>query len=285
MDLTLGDRTGEVNAKLWDLNNIDENLYRENMLIKVRGRIVQWQAQLQLNIERIRPVEDSDGVSIEDFVQSAPYDPQWMYNELLKYLEKIQHTEIYLIVQTILERKKEKLQYFPAAKSNHHSIRGGLLYHILTMLRAGEKMLEVYPHLNHNLLYAGILLHDIAKIDEMDANELGIVNDYRVEGKLLGHIIQGIKEIEQVGRDLGADPEVLMLLEHMVLTHHYEPEFGSPKKPLIPEAELLHYLDTIDARLYDIRTALSNTEEGNFSERVWSLDNRRLYRANIQGEE
>ncbi len=285
MDLTLGDRTGEVNAKLWDLNNIDENLYRENMLIKVRGRIVQWQAQLQLNIERIRPVEDSDGVSIEDFIQSAPYDPQWMYNELLKYLEKIQHTEIYLIVQTILERKKEKLQYFPAAKSNHHSIRGGLLYHILTMLRAGEKMLEVYPHLNHNLLYAGILLHDIAKIDEMDANELGIVNDYRVEGKLLGHIIQGIKEIEQVGRDLGADPEVLMLLEHMVLTHHYEPEFGSPKKPLIPEAELLHYLDTIDARLYDIRTALSNTEEGNFSERVWSLDNRRLYRANIQGEE
>ena len=285
MDLTLGDRTGEVNAKLWDLNNIDENLYRENMLTKVRGRIVQWQAQLQLNIERIRPVEDSDGVSIEDFIQSAPYDPQWMYNELLKYLEKIQHTEIYLIVQTILERKKEKLQYFPAAKSNHHSIRGGLLYHILTMLRAGEKMLEVYPHLNHNLLYAGILLHDIAKIDEMDANELGIVNDYRVEGKLLGHIIQGIKEIEQVGRDLGADPEVLMLLEHMVLTHHYEPEFGSPKKPLIPEAELLHYLDTIDARLYDIRTALSNTEEGNFSERVWSLDNRRLYRANIQGEE
>ena len=116
MDLTLGDRTGEVNAKLWDLNNIDENLYRENMLIKVRGRIVQWQAQLQLNIERIRPVEDSDGVSIEDFIQSAPYDPQWMYNELLKYLEKIQHTEIYLIVQTILERKKEKLQYFPAAK-------------------------------------------------------------------------------------------------------------------------------------------------------------------------
>ena len=78
------------------------------MLIKVRGRIVQWQAQLQLNIERIRPVEDSDGVSIEDFIQSAPYDPQWMYNELLKYLEKIQHTEIYLIVQTILERKKER---------------------------------------------------------------------------------------------------------------------------------------------------------------------------------
>ena len=213
MDLTLGDRTGEVNAKLWDLNNIDENLYRENMLIKVRGRIVQWQAQLQLNIERIRPVEDSDGVSIEDFIQSAPYDPQWMYNELLKYLEKIQHTEIHLIVQTILE-KKEKLQYFPAAKSNHHSIRGGLLYHILTMLRAGEKMLEVYPHLNHNLLYAGILLHDIAKIDEMDANELGIVNDYRVEGKLLGHIIQGIKEIEQVGR-IRKDPD-LMLLEHMV---------------------------------------------------------------------
>jgi 3'-5' exoribonuclease len=280
IDLNLGDKTGEVNGKIWDANNIDETLYKENMLVKIRGKISQWQSQLQLNIEKIRPVEEEDGVSIENYVQSAPFDSQWMYDEVVKYLEKIDNMDIYVIVETILKSKKDALMYFPAAKSNHHAIRGGLLYHVLTMLRMGERMLEVYTQLDKNLLLGGIILHDIAKIEEMDANELGIVNDYKLEGKLLGHIIQGIKEINNVGNEVGANPHVIMLLEHMVLSHHYEPEFGSPKKPLIPEAELLHYLDIIDAHMYDMNSALSTTEEGGFSERVWTLDNRRLYKTN-----
>lgn len=283
-NLILGDQSGEINAKIWDLNNVDPSLYQENTLIKVRGRVTQWQSQLQFNIERIRRVKEEDGVSIRDFVQSAPYDSQWMYQEIIKYLEKIENPDIYMIVEYILESKKEKLMYFPAAKSNHHAIRGGLLYHTLTMLRTGEKLLEIYTYLNKDLLFGGVILHDLAKVEEMDASELGIVNDYQVEGKLLGHIIQGIKQIDQVGNELGADPEIIMLLEHMILSHHYEPEFGSPKKPLIPEAELLHYLDIIDARMYDINAALSTTEKGEFSDKVWTLDNRRLYRANLQSK-
>ncbi len=282
--LILGDQSGEINAKIWDLNNMDPSLYQENTLIKVRGRVTKWQSQLQFNIERIRRVKEEDGVSIRDFIQSAPYDSQWMYQEIIKYLEKIENPDIYMIAEYILESKKEKLMYFPAAKSNHHAIRGGLLYHTLTMLRAGEKLLEIYTYLNKDLLFGGVILHDMAKVEEMDASELGIVNDYQVEGKLLGHIIQGIKQIDRVGNELGADPEIIMLLEHMILSHHYEPEFGSPKKPLIPEGELLHYLDVIDARMYDINTALSTTEKGEFSDRVWTLDNRRLYRANLQSK-
>lgn len=278
IDLTLGDHTGEVNAKIWDANNIKEELYKENILVKIRGRVTQWQSQLQLNIEKIRPLEESDEVSIEDFVQNAPYKSEDMYEEVLSYLEKIDQEDIYSIVESILKNKKEALLYFPAAKSNHHAIRGGLLYHTLTMLKMGEKFLEVYPKLDKNLLFGGIILHDIAKIEEMDANELGIVHDYTLEGKLLGHIIQGIKEISRVGQELGADSEIILLLEHMILSHHYEPEFGSPKKPLIPEGEVLHYLDIIDARLYDMDAALATTEEGGFTERVWTLDNRRLYK-------
>ncbi|SJZ63804.1 3'-5' exoribonuclease YhaM family protein [Garciella nitratireducens] len=281
-NLILGDQSGEINAKIWDLNNVDISLYQENVLIKVRGRVTEWQSQLQFNIEKIRRAKEEDGVFIRDFVQSAPYDSKWMYQEIVNYLDKIENQDIRMIAEYILESKKEKLMYFPAAKSNHHAIRGGLLYHTLTMLRAGEKLLEVYTSLNKDLLFGGVILHDMAKIEEMDANELGIVNDYQVEGKLLGHIIQGIKQINQVGNELGADPEIIMLLEHMVLSHHYEPEFGSPKKPLIPEAELLHYLDIIDARLYDMNTALSNTKKGEFSEKVWTLDNRRLYRAYLE---
>lgn len=281
-DLTLGDKTGEISTKIWDLNNLDMTSYKENMLIKARGRVTQWQSQLQLNIERMRPTTEKDGASIEDFVQSAPYDSKWMYGEIYHYLEKIQNTDIHMIVETILEKKKEKLMYFPAAKSNHHAIRGGLLFHTLTMLRAGEKLLEVYTQLNSDLLLGGIILHDMAKVEEMDANELGIVNDYQVEGKLLGHIVQGIKEIDQVGKELGADLEVILLLEHMVLSHHYEPEYGSPKKPLIPEGELLHYLDVMDSRLYDMQHALSTIEGGDFSDKVWTLENRRLYQPTLQ---
>src|SRR5690554_6233226 len=140
IDLNLGDKTGEVNGKIWDANNVDETLYRENMLVKIRGKISQWQSQLQLNVEKIRPIEEDDGVSIENYVQGAPFESQWMYDEVLKYLEKIDHMDIYVIVETILKSKKDALMYYPAAKSNHHAIRGGLLYHVLTMLRMAEGM-------------------------------------------------------------------------------------------------------------------------------------------------
>ena len=138
-------------------------------------------------------------------------------------------------------------------------------------------MCSVYEFLNSDLIYAGVILHDLAKINEMDSNELGVVNDYTLEGSLLGHITQGIKEVEIVGRELGADKTTIVLLQHMILSHHYEPEYGSPVKPMIPEAEILHYLDIIDARMYDMKRVTNETEVGQFSERLWSLENRSVY--------
>jgi 3'-5' exoribonuclease len=116
----------------------------------------------------------------------------------------------------------------------------------------------------------------------MNASELGIVSEYTVEGELLGHIIQGIKMIDQTAVEVGADPEVSLLLQHMVLSHHYEPEFGSPKRPMIPEAEILHYLDIMDARMYDMGRALEKIEDGHFSDKVWLLNNRKLYKSSVK---
>ncbi|WP_333473040.1 HD domain-containing protein [Crassaminicella thermophila] len=135
----------------------------------------------------------------------------------------------------------------------------------------------VYTNINTDLLFAGILLHDIEKLEELDADSLGIA-EYSTQGQLLGHINLAINKIGKVGEKLGADKEVIMLLQHMVLSHHYEPEFGSPKKPMIPEGELLHYIDLIDARMYDMEDHLKNIKEGEFTEPIWSLDNRRLYK-------
>ena len=113
----------------------------------------------------------------------------------------------------------------------------------------------------------------------MDANELGIVSEYTVEGQLLGHITQGVKLIDNTAQKLGIDDEVSLLLQHMILSHHSEAEFGSPKKPMIPEAELLHHIDLIDSRMYEMKNALKRTEQGKFSEMIWSMDNRRIYKS------
>jgi len=286
LDFNLSDATGDINAKLWESSEELESTLKQNALVKVRGTVNEWRSKLQLKVEMIRLADEKDEVEICDFVAVAPYSPEKMYDEVLDYLSKIENIDIQNIVTNILGNNEEKLMHYPAAKSNHHAIRSGLLYHTTTMLKAGEKLSEIYTFLNKDLLYAGIILHDIAKIYEMDASDLGIVSEYTVEGQLLGHIIQGIKMIETASIEVKADKEISILLQHMVLSHHYEAEYGSPKKPMIPEAEMLHHLDVMDARMYDMNKALGDTEEGKFSERIWSLDNISVYKSfiNKQGK-
>ena len=282
LDLTLVDQTGEINAKLWDHSTETEPYYVQNMLVRVRGNVSEWQSRLQLKIDKIRVATEEDGLDIGDFVPVAPHSPEIMYAEIQKYISMIRNEDIHKIVSTLVAEHKDKLLLYPAAKQNHHAVRSGLLYHIMTMLHMGEKVSEVYTGLNRDLLFAGIILHDIAKTAEMNASELGIVSEYTVEGELLGHIIQGIKWIDQTAALVGADQEVSLLLQHMILSHHYEPEFGSPKRPMIPEAEILHYLDMMDARMYDMRRALEKVEDRNFSDKVWLLNNRKLYKPGMK---
>lgn len=281
LDIKLGDNTGDINAKFWDCKAEDMNIYSVNSIVKVRGEVNEWQGKKQLRIILMRLAVETDNVKLEELVQSAPYDSQQMYNQIQNYIKKIANQDISRIVTEILEDYKDKLLFYPAAKQNHHSIRSGLLYHIMRMLMVAEKLTEVYTNVNRDLLYAGIILHDIAKIDEMEANELGIVSEYTVEGQLLGHIVQGIKIVNDVSKRLGTNREISILLQHMILSHHYEPEFGSPKKPMIPEAEILHYIDIIDARMYDMEKALSNIKSSEFTDKIWVLDNRKLFKSTL----
>jgi len=277
LDFFLCDSSGEINAKLWDYDQAD-NPFKSNTIIKVRGTIKEWNGKKQFNIERARPASDEDNVKIEDFVPTAPYDSVTLFDQLQSYIEKIDLEDLRTIVSRIIELYKEKIQYYPAAQKNHHSVRSGWLYHVVTMLQTGEKITEVYSFLNRDLLFAGIILHDISKLDEMDANELGFVTAYTVEGQLLGHILQGVKLVDRVARELGSDAEVSLLLQHLIASHHYTVEWGSPKSPMIPEGEILHYLDIIDAHMYDMKTVLDETSAGQITDKVWVLG-RRLYRS------
>lgn len=277
LDLTLADKTGEINGKVWDAQEGKDQEFPTGSLIKVRGHVNEWKGKLQLKVNLMRVAIKDDGKNIEDYVQAAPIKAEEMFDEIYQYVQKIEDKYVKGIVDKIIMDSKEKLMYYPAAKSLHHAIRSGLMYHILRMLRTGEKLSQVYTNVNRDLLFAGILLHDIEKIEELNADELGIA-EYSKEGQLLGHISMGMNRISEVGKTLGADEEIIMLLKHMVLSHHYEPEFGSPKKPMIPEGELLHYIDMIDARMYDMEDHLKNINPGEFTDPIWSLDNRRLYK-------
>lgn len=279
LDITLSDKTGDINAKLWDLKeDFNNNEFVENTLVCVKGCVLSWQSIMQLKLESISNDFDRENINISDYVKCAPIDSNEMFNELHKIVSSFKNDDIRNILLEILSIKKEKLLYYPAAKSNHHSIKGGLLYHILSMIKLGEKICELYSIVNKELLFAGIILHDIEKTEEMNSSELGIVSTYTVEGQLLSHLIQGITLVDRVSSKVVASSEIRMLLQHMILSHHYEPEYGSPIKPMIIEAELLHYIDVIDARMYDMKKILDGVDEGNFSERIFSLNNRKVYK-------
>ncbi len=281
LDITLADKTGEINAKYWNVSTDEIEMFSVGNLVKIRGTVTLFKDQLQFKIVKIRLSNENDNVNIIDYVPSAPYSPESMMEEINDFIEDITNDDMKNIVKYIYDNYKVPLMTAPAAKSNHHSVRSGLLYHMLGMLRLAKAISSVYSHLNRDLIYTGVLLHDIEKINEMDADELGVVSSYTMEGQLLGHIIMGIKTVEDAAKQVGADEEISLMIQHMILSHHYEPEFGSPKKPMFPEAEILHYIDMIDARMYDMKHIYKSLGDGEFSEPIFVLDRRRLYKSKI----
>lgn len=285
IDFTLQDISGEVNAKLWEVKGDVESIYNPGEVVKIMGSVTQWQSTVQLKLIKIRALLPEDNVDFNQFIPTAPIEAQAMLDEIMTFVMEMHSDDIKKLVTALIDIYQNQLMYYPAAKSNHHAIKSGLLYHILRMLRSAKALGTVYKNINLDLVYAGVILHDIEKINEMDATEVGVVEGYTKEGQLLGHIIMGIKRIDRVAESLGVDPELSLLIQHMILTHHYEPEFGSPKKPLIPEGELLHYLDMIDARMYDMNKALKDMEAEQFTEPVFVLDRRKLYKSKYSQSE
>lgn len=283
LDLVFSDKTGSVPAKCWDSSEEDYSVLVLNKLYYVNALVDLWRDALQLKVNKIQLANEEDQKFIDDFAQSAPIKADDMMKELYAYINNINNSEIRSVVNMLVEQVKEQLLYYPAAKSFHHSIKGGLLYHVLRMLHTAEALCKVYEGVNSDLLYAGVIIHDLAKIGELKSNELGIA-EYSIEGNLLGHIVMGVTNLDEVGKKVGASDEVMLLLKHMVVSHHYEGDYGSPRKPVFLEAELLHHIDMIDARVYDYQNATESIEAGQFSEPIFSLDRRRVYKVNLQDQ-
>ena len=277
LDLTVADATGEMNAKFWDYNEQLHNHFASGDIVKIRGSISPYNGVDQLRIDRIRDVGVGDNINASDFVPSAECSAESMYDALITSANNFRDDELKKLVTTLYERNKEVMLYAPAAFKLHHAIRGGLLYHILSIVRLCEGVCKIYPYVDKELLIAGAMLHDISKITEFNLNKTGLVEDYSVKGNLLGHIPMGAMLIESTCKELSISEETAMLVEHMILSHHGNPEYGAAVRPMFLEAVILSELDLLDSRIYEVATAVKDLEKGQFSSRQWALDNVKLY--------
>lgn len=277
LDMTLADKDGEINAKLWRYSKEIHGEYNANDLIKIRGAISPYNGVDQLKIDRIRLANESDEIDPSDFVKTALYSGEQMFEELFSVANSFADEDLRRIVTTILQDNRMALLYWPAAFKLHHAVRGGLLLHTLSIVRLAQRVCQVYTFVDHELLIAGAILHDIAKLSEFTVADSGIATGYSVEGNLIGHLAMGAMVIDRYAAKLNIKEETAMLLKHMCLSHHGEPEFGAAVRPMFIEAELLSQLDLMDARIYAMKEAVSITQEDDFSARIWSMENRKLY--------
>jgi len=282
-DLVLCDASGQLPAKYWDVKETEKDDFSPMTLVKVQGIVQLYREKPQVKITRIRNVSNEDGVSLTDFIRAAPIGSAELLEVISRVIESISDPAIRDIVSFCVDKVREKLAHYPAAKMHHHAYFAGLAYHIVRMLEIGEFLCKQRPFLNADMIKAGIILHDIAKPEEMIA-QLGVVTDYSTQGKLIGHIAMAAGWITEAALrlELPLDSEQVIGLQHLILSHHNLGEWGSPVQPQTAEAVALHYIDALDAKLQMAEDALSATSDKElWTQPIRGLENKALYRMSL----
>ncbi len=274
---TLTDQTGKIDAKVWDYGG-PVGTADEGKVVKVLGTVTEFRGTPQLTIEKIRLAEAADPVDPAALVPAAPIEKENVYRELCALVDSIEDVDYQAVCRLLLQRHGQALQTIPAAKSVHHAFLQGLLMHTFHMMKTADFLAGLYSDtVDRSLLLAGTLLHDFGKETEFRFSSLGLVTDYSVRGQLLGHLVMGAQEIAEAAKELDVPEEKSVLLQHMILSHHGEPDFGAAVRPMCAESELLSLIDMVDSRMEIYREILAETPAGEFSARVFALDDKRLY--------
>lgn len=277
ISLIFQDRSGEISGMYWDAKDEDIQHFASGAIVHLEGQRDLYNGQPQVKITKLFLADPNEGFQTSQFVAQAPMSSAQMQDEIQKAMFDIQNAKWNRIVRFLLQKYQNAFYEHPAAKSNHHDFTGGLAFHTLSMMRLAKAISQQYSQINYSLLLAGTILHDLGKTIELSG---AVGTEYTVPGNLIGHIVLIDEQIVLACQALKiseADEDVL-LLRHMVLAHHGLLEYGSPERPKLLEAEVLHYIDEIDASINMISKALNKTEPGSFSERVFGLDNRQFYR-------
>lgn len=273
LTLHLADRTGEIEAKMWDnVAEVMETFDRDDF-VKVKGLVQVYQNRSQFTVHRLRRLEEHE-VDLSDYFPCSDRDIEAMFAELQGIIAGLQNSHLRQLLEAVFSdpRLTSRYKTAPAAKNIHHACRGGLLEHVLSLCTLCRITASHYKNVDVELLVTGAILHDIGKIEELSyARSFG----YSSEGQLLGHIVIGLRilgsKLDQIS---GFPPKLRTLVEHMIISHHGELEFGSPKVPLFAEALLLHHLDNLDSKMDAMRSALKRDQqvEGEFTGWINSLE-------------
>ncbi|WP_283678294.1 HD domain-containing protein [Lentilactobacillus sp. Marseille-Q4993] len=275
--MSFADKSTEIGGMLWDTNDNDVEKFKPGVVVDVKGKRESYLNRPQIKISSIRLAVEGEPNDPADYVKRAPMKADEMKAELDQVIFQITNATYSRIVRALLAKHATEFFDFPAAKSNHHDFEGGLAFHTLSIIRLAEHIVDQYDGIDAPLLYAGAILHDLGKTIELSGP---IGTTYTVEGNLLGHLSIIDAEIVEAADKLGIDKESeeVILLRHMVLAHHGLLEYGSPERPQLLEAEILHDLDELDASIMMIQGGLKNVAPGEFSDRIFGLDNRRFYK-------
>lgn len=275
LTLMLQDRSGDIEAKLWDATDDEVKAYQPGTIVRIAGEVHNYRGRLQLKIKKIRRSSPQDGISAGDLLEKAPISKEEISGKVTQYIFEMKNPNIQRITRHLLRKYQDAFLEYPAATKNHHEFVSGLGYHVVSMLDLAKCISDLYPSLDRDLLFAGIILHDLGKVMELSGP---VAATYTIEGNLLGHITIIVNEIGKAAEELGIQGEEVVVLQHLVLSHHGKLEWGSPKQPMIKEAEILHLIDNIDAKMNMLDRALKHVKPGDFTERIFPLDNRAFYK-------
>lgn len=272
--LTVGDRTGQIEAKMWD--NVEDSLdaFDQDDFVKVKGLINKYKNRFQLTIHKIRRMGESE-IAFDDYLPKTTKNIDELWQTLSGYVDGFQDENLRALVRSFMSDAEiaERYRTAPAAKTLHHAYIGGLLDHVVSLFRSCDLVSRNYPQINRDLLMTGAFLHDIGKIHELTYNRSF---SYTTRGQLLGHLIIELEMLQaKVALIPGFPPRMKTLLEHLIISHHGQYEFGSPKLPMFPEALMLHYLDDLDSKMEAMRAQFERERD---IDSAWTSYNSNLAR-------
>ncbi|KAF1303365.1 MULTISPECIES: 3'-5' exoribonuclease YhaM family protein [Enterococcus] len=273
---TFQDTSGTIDGKFWDASEEEITRFEPGKVVALQGKRELYNGNPQVKIMHLRLAKPEEPNEPSQFMERAPLKKEAMEEEINQTLFEITNPHWNRIVRFLLNKYQKEFFEFPAAKRNHHAFASGLAYHTVSMLRLGKAIVKEYPELNASLLYAGIILHDLGKVIELSGP---MSTEYTLVGNLVGHLVLVDEEITKACIALKFDEqeEDIVILRHMVLAHHGLLEYGSPVRPRIMEAEILHQIDLLDASMQMMLTSVRQTTPGEYTDRIFGMDNRSFY--------
>lgn len=275
LSLNLQDSTKGIDAKMWDVKPEIEKELSTGKVFNFDLEINTYRNNLQAKVIKVFPV-DPTSVDMNDFLFTSPISKDELRKNIAEGINQINNENISKIVNAMLNFYANDVYEYPAAAKIHHNFIGGLATHVSGMIKVANALADIYPSVNRDYLLAGVILHDLGKIEEFTSPS---VTEYSIKGKLLGHISIMDARLLEVGKELKLDEsEELMILRHMILSHHGQHEYGSPILPETLEAELLTYIDNIDSKVAIIDKGLADVKPGEFSQKIFAMENRQFYK-------